>query len=104
MKVREFIQLEEDIDVYDDVCEELAICFCGPAKLTAEGEKYFSDVLGMDVTIFRDGENVPTALIAVDDGCEVVAEWKPRLRKAIEFFNAAAGYCSEADYDRWFCE
>ena len=42
MTVREFIKRDDDIDVYDDVCEELGIAFCGPLELTPEGEKQFS--------------------------------------------------------------
>lgn len=34
MKVRDFIKQSIDVDVYDDVCEELAIAFCGPMELT----------------------------------------------------------------------
>ena len=100
MKIRDFIKIEEDIDVYDDVCEELAICFCGPVTLTAEGEAHFAEFLDYDVDVDQSGVYT-TAIVHVDgdDG----GSWKKRLRKAEEFFNAAAGYCSEADYDRWFC-
>jgi len=103
MKIREFIKLEADIDVYDDVCEELAICFCGPVKLTEEGKKHFAEVLDYDITVYEDikSQNIDAAVVSIDG--EYVTEWKPRLRKAQEFFNAAAGYCSEKNYNRWFC-
>ena len=102
MKVRELIKLEEDIDVYDDVCEELAICFCGPMSLTPEGEKNFSEVLDYKVELIQDDDIVGKAIIKVDgnDG----DNWKKRLKKAKEFFSAAAGYCSEENYSRWFSE
>lgn len=37
MKIAEFIKRENDLDVYDNVCEEIGIAFCGPLKLTAVG-------------------------------------------------------------------
>ena len=100
MKIKEMIELEEDIDVYDDVCEELAICFCGPVKLTVDGEKHFAEVMDYDVEMVQDDDIVGHAIIKVDGGDG--DGWKKRLRKAQEFFSAAAGYCSEEDYNRWF--
>ena len=80
MKIREFIKLEADIDVYDDVCEELAICFCGPMKLTEDGEKHFAEVLDYDITVYEDAknQNIDTAVVSVDDK----PDWKRRLRKS----------------------
>lgn len=101
MKVRDFIKLDTDIDVYDDVCEELGICFCGPMELTEEGEKHFSEVLEYDIKLDLSG-SFPTAVCLVDDDNDRV--WKKRLRKAIEFFYSAAGYCDCDDYDKWFRE
>lgn len=45
MKVKDLITQEIDIDVYDDVCEELGIAFCGPVELTDDGAHEFADVL-----------------------------------------------------------
>lgn len=101
MKVRDMIEMDIDIDVYDDVCEELAICFCGPVKLTAEGEEHFAEVLDYNVETVQDDDIVGHAIILIDgdDG----DYWKRRLCKAKEFFSAAAGYCSEENYNSWFC-
>ena len=99
MKVREFINLDADIDVYDDVCEELGICFCGPQALTAEGRSHFREVLDYDMQLDLSG-TIPTAVVCVDS--EDDRTWRRRLRKAKEFFEAAAGYCSCEDYDTWF--
>lgn len=96
MKVRDLIEMEIDIDVYDDVCEELGIAFCGPLFLSEQGEKKFSEVLGYDV-ILRDG-----ICIVEIDAPEGI--WQHRLDKAKEFFYAAAGYCAESDYCLWFKE
>lgn len=101
MKIRDFIKLNTDIDVYDDVCEELGICFCGPMELTEEGEKHFSEVLEYDIKLDLSG-SFPTAVCLIDDENDRV--WKKRLRKAIEFFYSAAGYCDCDDYDKWFRE
>lgn len=95
MKIIDFIKLNADIDVYDDVCEELAICFCGPMMLTDEGKEHFADVLDYDIDV--DLRPCASAVVHIDgDG------WKKRLRKAEEFFNSAAGYCADEDYQKWF--
>ena len=36
MKIKDLLEMEIDVDVYDNVCEELAIAFCGATKLTEE--------------------------------------------------------------------
>lgn len=97
MKVRDLISQEIDIDVYDDVCDALAIAFCGPLKLTPEGEAKFSEVMDYDVELYGDH-----AVVCVDDDDPTV--WKRQLRRAKGFFEAAAGYCPADDYDRWFKE
>lgn len=101
MKVRDFIKIDEEIDVYDDVCEEIAICMCGPIKLTEEGEETFAEVLDYEVTLDLSG-SFASAVVHVDDEDERV--WKRKLRRAKKFFYAAAGYCDEEDYDSWFVE
>lgn len=100
--VREFIKKEADIDIYDNVCEELGIAFCGPMGLTEEGEKHFSQILDLKVEIYVDSEGYYNALLDIDDEHEVV--WKRRLRLAKEFFEGMAGYCSEKNYEKWFIE
>ena len=94
---------EDDVDVYDDVCEELAVCYCGCIKLTREGKKHFKDVLNytIDVNDSISGNEVPWAIVNVDDEEGV---WQEKLKKAKEFFYSAAGYCSDVDYKKWFKE
>ena len=101
MKVRDFIKLEEDIDVYDDVCEALAIYFCGSQELTEEGRKHFAEVLDYDILVDESGD-FKTATVLVDDEDDKV--WKRKLKKSMEFFYSAAGYCNCDDYDKWFVE
>ena len=96
MKVKDLISQEIDIDVYDDVCEELGIAFCGPVELTDAGTIEFADVLEYGIEV-----NDDCAIVNVDSA---EGEWQKRLRRAKKFFNAAAGYCSADDYDRWFKE
>lgn len=95
MKIKDIISQPVCIDVYDDVCEELAIAFDGPMALTDCGRKEFSDVLEYEITLHGD-----YAIVHVDDDDEKV--WEHRLARAIAFFHAMAGYCSVTDYDRWF--
>lgn len=101
MKVRDFIKINADIDVYDDVCEELGIAFCGPMALTEEGQKRFAEVLDYDIAV-TDCTKFPTAIVHVDDKDDKV--WKRKLRKAKDFFESAAGYCSYDDFEKWFVD
>lgn len=99
MTIRDLIAMEIDIDVYDDVCEELGIAFCGPAVLTEEGRKEFADIMDYHVTFNRD---CSTAVVHVDDPDDAV--WKHRLYRAKLFFDSAAGYCPVDEYERWFAD
>lgn len=101
MKVKEFISIAHDVDVYDDVCEALGICFCGPQALTDEGKNHFSEVLDYDMELDFTG-SIYTAAVKVDG--EDGDGWKRRLKKAKEFFYSAAGYCADEDYHGWFCD
>lgn len=94
MKIKDFITIDQDADVYDNVCEELGIAFCGPLKLKKEGKREFADVLEYDI---KDYGGVWVVNIDFDD-------WEDRLEKAKHFFHAAAGYCEDEEWDRWFKE
>ncbi len=103
MTIRDLIQMEIDIDVYDDVCEELSIAFCGPQKLTEEGEKKFADIMDYPVEINQHSYGgYPAAIVLIDDPDDAV--WEEKLKKAKSFFYSAAGYCACDDYDRWFAD
>lgn len=98
MKIRDFIKLNADIDVYNDVTDAEGICFCGPMMLTEEGKEHFSEVMDYDIdTDFTDG--YWTASVKCDG-----EDWRRKIRKAHEFFCAAAGYCADEDYQKWFCD
>lgn len=94
MKVSEFIKGEYDIDVYDDLCEELGIAAVCPIELTAEGKRFFADVLEYEVVDMDEAECY--AVVHVQNDYE--------LQKAKHFFWSAAGYCNEESYDKWFKE
>lgn len=95
MKVRDLLNLEIDMDVYDNVCEELAIAFCAPVTLTDAGREHFKDALDLEVESIRDGY----IIIDVDDPDE--KEWNRKLNCAKEFFESMAGLCSAEDFDKW---
>lgn len=103
MKVSDLIKMDVEIDVYDDVCDALEIAFCGPAELTEEGKARFADVMDFDVEIIEDTwSGFPHAIVHVDDPDE--KKWKRNLKQAKTLFEGLAGYCSEADYNKWFKE
>lgn len=100
MTIRDLIQQEIDIDVYDDVCEELGIAFCGPQPLTPEGQEHFAPIMDYEVELNLSSSYGDVAIVKVDDPDESV--WTERLRRAKEFFDSAAGYCPCSVYDLWF--
>ena len=103
MTIRDLIQMEIDIDVYDDVCEDLSIAFVGPCELTEEGENEFADIMDYEVDINPSSYGgLPAAIVKVDDPDEAV--WTDRLAKAKRFFDSFAGYCPIDDFDKWFTE
>ena len=101
MKVKDLLTMDIEIDVYDDVCEELGICFCAPQELTEDGYQHFAEVLEYPIKINTTGQ-FPVAIVCIDG--EDGNGWKKRLRKAEEFFYSAAGYCADSDYQKYFKE
>lgn len=99
MKVKDLLEMEVGVDVYDDVCEELAIAFDGPQPLTEAGKKKFAEVLEYNVMFHNNGSDV-VCIVAVDDPDE--KKCMRRLRKAKEFFESVAGYCAADDWNKWF--
>ena len=95
--VREFISKEIDVDIYDDYDERIGIAFCGPLKLTEEGEKKFGPILNLPVELYINtpDETPIEALLCVSDN-------EANLSLAADLFLGAAGYCSEHDYNLWF--
>ena len=99
MKIYEFLCEPIDIDVIDDVTDDLWIAFCGPMKLTEEGEKHFKSVLNLEVEYRNNWEGM-VACVLLDH----LKNWERLERKCIELFEAMAGYCSVEDWDKWFIE
>lgn len=102
MSVRDFLNLSEDIDVFDNYTEELGIAFCGPMYLTEEGVKEFGKILDFEIEIIRDYHYGDVAIINVLSNREKATE--ENLKLAIRFFHSLAGYCAEEDYEKWFIE
>lgn len=101
MTVKDLLTMEVDIDVYDNVCDDIGIAFCGPMKLTKSGQRKFASVLKLGVTL-RNYNGDVVAIVDVDDPDN--EEMERKLEKAKELFYSFAGYCSCEDYDKWFEE
>lgn len=98
MKVKDLLVMDIDIDVIDDICDQLEIAFVGPAELTTEGLSVFGDVLEYEIVL---NEDCGYCVIKCDDDPNI--KWSQKLKRAAALFYALAGYCSEKDYDIWFC-
>lgn len=97
IKVRDLLEQNICVDVYDSVCDELAIAFDGPQELTEEGKKHFADVLDYEIRLNSNSGYV-VAIVEIGDG----DDWEERLEKAKELFYGMAGYCSVENWDKWF--
>lgn len=99
MKVKDLISKEIDIDIVEDVTDDFAIAFVGPIHLTVAGLKEFSDVLNYEVEVDEDNA---LATVMIDYPIDEV--WEHRLSRMQDFFNAVAGFCSDANYKLWFVD
>lgn len=99
MKVKDLLEMELSVDVYDNVCEELAIAFEGPMELTEAGLEKFSEVLEYDVSLNNNGSFI-NAIVDVDDEDE--AEFERKLVRAKELFESLAGWCTMEEGKLWF--
>lgn len=99
MKVKDLLEMEICVDVYDNVCEKLGIAFDGPMELTEAGKKKFAEVLEYDVTFANSGSFL-NAIVDVDDEDE--DEFERKLEAAKELFEGMAGWCTVDEYDEWF--
>lgn len=101
MKVKDLLEMEISVDVYDNVCDELAIAFEGPMELTEAGLEKFGEVLEYDVTFSNSG-NFINAIVDVDDEDE--DEFERKLAAAKELFESMAGWCTMEEGREWFKE
>lgn len=99
MKVKDLLEMEISVDVYDNVCEELAIAFEGSMELTEAGLEKFGEVLEYDVTFSNSG-NFINAIVDVDDEDE--DEFERKLARAKELFESMAGWCTVSEGKLWF--
>lgn len=99
MKVKDLIPMEVDIDVYDSVCDDIGIAYCGPMEITEAGRERFGEVLEYPITLRTYGD-FPVAIVQIDSPTD--EGWEDRLKKAKEFFWSIAGYCADDDFNVWF--
>ena len=97
MKVKDLLEQEVSIDVYDNVCEELAIAFEGPMELTDEGKEHFAEALEFPISFVNN-----CIIVDVDDEDE--AEFERKLALTKELFESMAGYCTVDEWEKWFKE
>lgn len=97
MTVREFLDMEIDVDVVDDVEERIYIAFCGPCKLTDFGLEKFKPILDCEVEYW---ENYGQAAILLDK----YEDWEEKLDLAELLFVGFAGYISDKVYKKLFKE
>lgn len=101
--LRELLPLRLETDVWDSVTDELGIALVGPTLLTEEGEKVFSDILDAPVS-FEIIAGVIVTTVEVQAPEDEDDEWEHRQRVLFKLLKAAAGYCSEEEYKRYFKE
>ena len=101
MKVKDILEQEICIDVYDNVCEELGIAFDGPMELTEVGREKFAEVLEYDVQLHYNGADT-VAIVDVDDKDD--DEFERKLAAAKELFESMAGFCTVDEWKLWFKE
>ena len=102
MKVKDLLKMEVDIDVYDSVCDDIGIAFCGPMELTDKGLAKFDKAINLPCVLRNYGDSV-ICIVEVEDEVDPNL-WKKNLKRAKELFYALAGYCAADDYDEWFKE
>lgn len=101
MTIRELMKHEIDVDVYNNITDDEAICLCCPLELTEEGLKEWGDVLDYIVEVDMDGY-CPSAECICDDDPNV--KWQTKKKRLTNFLWSAAGYCSDKDYNKWFMD
>ena len=96
MFTKDFYDLVGDIDVYQDCIDEDGVAF-GGVLLTSEGKKHFAKVMNLEVEKgFCWG--YPCIWVKVDG----VPNDIKLAHKVNELFWAAAGYCTEEEWNKWF--
>ena len=91
MKLKEFIRQEIDIDIVDDLTEDCYIAFCGPCSLTEEGEKYFEEVMNLDILIY-------------DDIAVIHCESEKEVKLCRILFHGFAGFIPSNRWNKWFAK
>lgn len=101
MTIRELMNHKVDVDIYNNITDDEAICLCCPLELTDEGEKEWGDVLDYVVEVTTDN-NYSYAECICDDDPDI--KWQTKKKRLTKFLWSAAGYCPEEDYNKWFLD
>ena len=95
MSVKEFLEMDIDVDISDDIEERVDIAFCGPCELTDFGKERFADILDCKIRYYEDS---CYAVICLDE-CE---DWEEKLDSAELLFVGFAGYIADSLFKRLF--
>jgi hypothetical protein len=87
----------DDFDIYQDCLDIDGVAFCPPLRLTDEGKAHYRKYLDLEVDFDDEKQNAWVLVDHLKNG-EKLAEG------VMEMFWDAAGFCSEKDYDKWFCD
>ena len=93
MTLSEFINSDITCEVFDDYSNDMGYTFQGPISLTEDGERFFSDIMDLNVRITPNNEAFveidQTDLNEWDRLIDLVKElfWQARVRKDTTFFD-----------------
>lgn len=110
MKVKDLfdVEINFNVDVYENIADLIGIAFCGETSLTEEGKKHFSkalqfpikridkDMLVIDTERYYNEKKIDLSKYDFDD------KIPSGVQNLIDLFWAVAGYCSVDDYSKWF--
>ena len=81
-----------DVDVYETLCDEIAIAYCKGKKLTHEGYVHFESIIDKPVKVMNNAF------------ARVTNEREEDIELLNELFWGMAGYISTKKFNKYFCE
>lgn len=100
---RDFWRNNGDVDVYNDVTDEQTAAYCGQVKLTEKAKQKFERALNCDIDVVCSNITPMYNYVIVHVDC-FGDDWETVWNEIDDLFNAAAGYCTEDEYDELFEE
>lgn len=89
--IKDLLDKEIDVDVFNDVTDDICPAFAGKIYLTEDGEKYFSNIMSEECDVDEDNHRCVVLINGRED-------WETVWRNVSNLFSCIAGYCN---YDRW---